>query len=59
MQMRTAIKVIQKEAKFLGIGFLETLQFIKKNPLAQPQTTMEAYRIVMAEGTKLFSPVDQ
>ena len=59
MQMRTAIKVIQKEAKFLGMGFLETLQFIQKNPLAQPLSTMEAYKVVMAEGTKLVAPLDQ
>ena len=59
MQIRTAIKVIKKESEFLGMGFLETLQFIQKNPLAQPQTTIEAYKIVMGEGTKLFVPLDQ
>jgi hypothetical protein len=36
MQLATAIKVIGKEAEFLGLGFLETMQFIQKNPLAQP-----------------------
>jgi len=59
MQIRTAIKVIKKESEFLGMGFLETLQFIQKNPLAQPQSTIEAYKVVMGEGTKLFVPLDQ
>ncbi len=59
MQMSTAIKQIQKEADFLGMGFLETLQFIKENPLAQPQKTLEAYRAFIAVGSKMFAPVDQ
>jgi hypothetical protein len=59
MQIATAIKQLQKEAEFLGMGFLETLQFIQKNPLAQPQKTMEAYRVFMAEGARMFAPVDQ
>jgi hypothetical protein len=59
MQIRTAIKVIKKEANFLGMGFLETLQFIQKNPLAQPHQALEAYKVVMGEGTKMFVPLDQ
>jgi hypothetical protein len=59
MQIATAIKHLQKEAEFLGLPLLETLQFIQKNPLAQPQKTMEAYRVFMGEGAKLFAPVDQ
>jgi hypothetical protein len=59
MQIATAIKHLQKEAEFLGMPLLETLQFIKQNPLAQPQKTMEAYRVFMDEGAKLFEPVDQ
>jgi hypothetical protein len=55
MQPATAIKVIQKEAEFLGLGFLETMQFIQKNPLAQPQKTMEAYRVIMESGSKMFA----
>jgi hypothetical protein len=38
---------------------LETLQFIQKNPLAQPQRTMDAYRVFTAEGARMFAPVDQ
>jgi hypothetical protein len=56
MKIETAIKVIGKEAEFLGLGFLETMQFIQKNPLAQPMKTMEAYRVIMAEGAKMFAP---
>lgn len=57
MQIATAIKHLQKEAEFLGMPLLETLQFIQQNPLAQPQKTMEAYRVFMAEGSKLFATV--
>jgi hypothetical protein len=56
MKIETAIKVIGKEAEFLGLGFLETMQFIQKNPLAQPMKTMEAYHVIMAEGAKMFAP---
>jgi hypothetical protein len=58
MQTATAIKQIQKDAEFLGMGFLEMMQFIKLNPLAQTQKTMEAYRVVMIQGSKMFDPVD-
>jgi hypothetical protein len=59
MQIATAIKHLQKEAEFLGMPLLETLQFIQKNPLAQPQRTMDAYRVFTAQGAKMFAPVDQ
>jgi len=59
MQMHTAIKVLQKEADFLGMGFLETLQFIKDNPLAQPQQTLNAYRAFVSVGSRMFAQVDQ
>ena len=58
MQIATAIKVIQKDAEFLGMGFLEMMQFIQKSPLAQTQKTMEAYCAVMESGSKMFVPVD-
>lgn len=59
MQITTAIKQLQKEAEFLGMPLLETLAFIQKNPLAQPQRTLEAYRVFVAEGSRMFAPVDQ
>ena len=58
MQTVTAIKQIQKDAEFLGMGFLEMMQFIKLNPMAQTQKTMEEYRVVMCEGAKMFASVD-
>ena len=59
MQIATAIKHLQKEAEFLGLPLLETLAFIQKNPLAQPQKTLEAFRVFTAEGVRMFAPVDQ
>jgi hypothetical protein len=55
MQIATAIKVIQKDAEFLGLGFLEMMEFIQTNPLAQTQKTMEAYKVVKFEGAKFFA----
>jgi hypothetical protein len=59
MQIATAIKHLQKEAEFLGMPLLETLQFIQKNPLAQPQRTMDAYRVFTAQGARMFASVDE
>jgi hypothetical protein len=59
MKITTAIAQLQKESEFLGMPLLETLQFIKQNPLAQPQKTMEAYRVFMGEGAKMFALVDE
>ena len=58
MQIATAIKVIQKDAEFLGMGFLEMMQFIQQSPLAQTQKTMEAYRAVIESGSRMIAPVD-
>ena len=55
MKITTAINILEKERNFLGLGFLETLQFIQKNPLAQPQRTLDAYHVFMDEGAKLFA----
>ena len=46
MKEVTALKVIQKESQFLGMGFMETMQFIAKNPLAQPMKTLEAFKVL-------------
>ena len=59
MKLQTAIAHLQKEAVFLGLPLLETLRFIQKNPLAQPQKTMDAYRVITTEGARMFAPVDQ
>ena len=46
MKVETALKQIQKEAQFLGLGVIETLQFIAQNPLAQPAKTLEAFKVL-------------
>ena len=46
MKVETALKVIQKESQFLGLGVMETLQFIAQNPLAQPMKTLEAFKVL-------------
>ena len=60
MQIATAIKQIQKEADFLGMGLLETLQDIQKNGrMIYSERTMEAFVVFMQQGQELFAPVDQ
>ena len=59
MQIATAIKHLQKDAEFLGMPFLEFLQFVKASPLAQTQKTLEAFRVFMVQGSALFAPVDE
>jgi len=46
MKVETAVKQIQKEAQFLGLSVMETLQFIAQNPLAQPMKTLEAFKVL-------------
>ena len=46
MKEVTAIKVIQKDAEFLGMGFLSMMKFIETNPLAQTSKTLEAFRVL-------------
>lgn len=58
MKIATSINVIQKDAEFLGLGFLEMLQFIKASPLAQTQRTLEAYQVVLAQGAQLFATAE-
>jgi hypothetical protein len=60
MQITTAIKQIQKEADFLGMGLLEVLQDIQKNGrMVYSERTMEAFVVFMQQGQALFAPVDQ
>ena len=55
MKLTTAISVLQKDADFLGMNFLDFLKFVKDHPLAQTQKTMEAYRVFKAEATAFFA----
>jgi hypothetical protein len=55
MKLTTAISVLQKDADFLGMNFLDFLKFVKTNPMAQTQKTMQAYRVFIAEATAFFA----
>jgi hypothetical protein len=57
MKVETALKVIQKESFFLGLSFMETMEFIAKNPLAQPMKTMEAFRTLSPNSPALKKTV--
>ena len=59
MKTTTAFKVIQKEADFLGLPFLETCESIKKyrRMVYSPQV-VEAFDIVFAVGQKFFAEAE-
>ena len=60
MQITTAIKQIQKEADFIGMGLLEVLQDIQKHgKMLYCEKTMEAFVVFVQQGQELFAPVDQ
>ena len=60
MQITTAIKQIQKEADFQGMGLLETVQDIKQHGrMLYSERTMQAFVVFMQQGQALFAPVDQ
>jgi len=70
MKIDTAIKQLNKEQEFLGIGLLELLQDIQKHGrMIYSERTMEAYGVFyniasaihhdMAEGSKLFSSTEE
>jgi hypothetical protein len=60
MQITTAIKQIQKEADFMGMGLLEVLQDIQKHgKMLYCEKTMEAFVVFVQQGQELFAPVDQ
>ena len=55
MKISTAISVLQKDADFLGMNFLDFLKFVKTNPMAQTQKTLEAYRVFEVQATEFFA----
>jgi hypothetical protein len=58
MEIATAIRILEKEAEFLGLGFLETLEDIQKEgSMVYSDRVMAAFRVFMREGAKLFAPV--
>jgi hypothetical protein len=59
MQIATAVKQIQKEAEFQGMGLLEVLQDIKQHGrMMYSERTMEAFVVFVQQGQELFAPVD-
>ena len=60
MKIDTAIKQLNKEQEFLGIGLLELLQDIQKHGrMIYSERTMDAYGVFVAEGSKLFSSTEE
>jgi hypothetical protein len=60
MKITTAIAQLEKEQKFLGIGFLEVLQDIQKHGrMVYSEKTMQAFGVFMNEGAKLFATSDE
>ena len=60
MNITTAIRQLEKEQKFLGIGFLEVLQDIQKHGrMVYSEKTMQAFGVFMDEGAKLFATTDE
>ena len=60
MKMQTAIKQIQKECDFMGLGFVEVLEDIQKyGKMLYCEKTMDAYQTVITNG-QFFneSPID-
>ncbi len=55
MKLTTAISVLEKDAKFVGMNFLDFLQFVKDHPLAQTQKTLQAFKVFQAEATAFFA----
>ena len=60
MKMQTAIKQIQKECDFMGLGFVEVLEDIQKHgKMLYCEKTMDAYQTVIFNGQFINeSPID-
>ena len=60
MKMQTAIKQIQKECDFQGLGFVEVLEDIQKyGRMLYCEKTMDAYQTVIYSGSFINEdPID-
>ena len=57
MELSTAIKILEKEAEFLGLDFLSTLEDIQREGrMVYSERVMTAFRVFVAEGQKMFAP---
>ena len=57
MKIETAIKHLESDAEFLGMEFFDFVAFVKENPLAQTQKTIEAYAVFAIESKKAWDKV--
>ena len=59
MNITTAIAQLKKEQEFLGLGLLELLADIQANGhMVYSERTMQAFCVFMAEGARMFAPVE-
>ena len=59
MTITTAIAQLKREQEFLGLGLLELLADIQANGrMVYSERTMQAFRVFMAEGARMFAPVE-
>ena len=59
MNITTAIAQLKREQDFLGMGLLELLQDIQKEGrMVYSEKTMQAHRVFVAEGARMFAPVE-
>jgi len=49
MKINGAMTVLKKEMEFLGLTFEELCTFIERNPYAQTNKTIEAYKVYLKE----------
>jgi len=57
MKIETAIRHLEADADFLGMEFHDFLAFVKANPLAQTQKTIEAYAVFALESKRAWDRV--
>ena len=56
MKIDTAIRILEKERAFLGIGFFELLQDVQLyGRMVYSEKVMEAFDRFMADGATLFA----
>ena len=59
MTITTAFAQLKREQEFLGLGLLELLADIQKDGrMVYSEKTMQAFRVFMAEGARMFAPVE-
>lgn len=59
MTITTAIAQLKREQELLGLGLLELLADIQKHGnMVYSEPTMQAFRVFMAEGARMFAPVE-